>query len=84
MEYHNRAFGAVLRDLRKQKGLSQEALGFEAELTRNYISLLECGDRSPTLDTMLALCSALDISLAHLATAIQARIRENHDRNNPS
>ncbi|WP_226034339.1 helix-turn-helix domain-containing protein [Aquitalea palustris] len=76
MEYHNRAFGVALRDLRKQRGLSQEALGFEADLTRNYISLLELGDRSPTLDTMVALCRALEISLAHLVSTIEARMIE--------
>ncbi|KUM04286.1 helix-turn-helix domain-containing protein [Chromobacterium subtsugae] len=75
---YNIAFGIVLRDLRKQKGYSQEALGFEANLARNYISLMELGQRSPTLDTLTALCSALDIPFPALAMLIQAKTTETH------
>ncbi|OHX10521.1 helix-turn-helix domain-containing protein [Chromobacterium sphagni] len=75
---YNIAFGMVLRDLRKQKGYSQETLGFEANLARNYISLMELGQRSPTLDTLIALCSALDIPFPALAMLIQAKTTETH------
>ena len=42
-----KAFGSALRELRNQRALSQEALAFEAELARNYISQLELGSKSP-------------------------------------
>ena len=41
-----KAFGSALRELRNQRALSQEALAFEAELARNYISQLELGSKS--------------------------------------
>lgn len=72
MKNHNKAFGAALRDFRKDRGLTQEALAFECHLDRTYISLLELGTSSPTLDTIMALCAALGISL----TAFAARIEE--------
>lgn len=50
---------------------SQELLGFESDLTRAYISLLERGLRSPTLDTQMALCAPLGVSLVVLATLIE-------------
>lgn len=50
---------------------SQEFLGFESDLTRAYISLLERGLRSPTLDTQMALCAPLGVSLVVLATLIE-------------
>ena len=53
------AFGNVLRQLRKEAGLTQEQLGFEAELERNYISMLELGQRQPTLTTLFKLATAL-------------------------
>lgn len=53
------AFGQVLRRCRKRVGLSQESLGFEAGLERNYISLLELGQRVPSLTTVLKLSSPL-------------------------
>lgn len=67
---NNKAFGIVLRQLRNENKWSQEHLGFEAELTRAYISLLERGLRSPTLDTLISLCGALGITLSALAVRI--------------
>lgn len=75
---HNKAFGNVLRKLRHAKNFSQEYLGFEADLTRAYISLLERGLRSPTLDTMMALCAPLGVSLVTLFTYIEAELAHGH------
>lgn len=73
-------FGTVLRELRKERGLSQEILSFDAELDRTYISMLELGQRTPSLDTMLALARALNISLAHLCDLFEKRLEESsHD-----
>lgn len=58
----NVAFGRVLARLRKQRDWSQEYLGFECDLARNYISLLERGERSPTLNTISQICKSLDIT----------------------
>lgn len=55
------AFGLVLRQLRRARGLSQEKLAFEAGLERNFISLLELGQRSPSLVTIFKLAQALHI-----------------------
>jgi len=71
MKPHNKAFGEALRSLRKTRGHTQETLGFESGLDRTYVSLLELGARSPTLDTIMALCSALDVSLPLFATQIE-------------
>lgn len=56
------AFGKVLRKLRLGAGLTQEELGFEADLRRTYISILELGHQQPTLTTILKLSSALGLS----------------------
>jgi transcriptional regulator with XRE-family HTH domain len=55
------AFGLVLRQLRLQKGLTQESLGFEANLQRKYISLLELGENAPTMRSIYKLAKAMDI-----------------------
>lgn len=69
---HNLAFGAVIRETRLRLGLTQEELGFESDLDRTYISLLERGKRSPTLDTTIALCQALDVTFSQLAIRVEA------------
>jgi len=56
------AVGQELRLCRTKKGLSQENLGFEASLHRTYISLIERGLKSPTINTVVRICEALEIS----------------------
>ena len=74
MKKHNRAFGKALRDIRKEQGYTQETLAFECGLDRTYISLLELGSSSPTLDTIMALCGALGVTLTQLATRVEAKM----------
>lgn len=57
------AFGRVLRRLRTEKGWSQERLAYDANLDRTYLTLLEGGQSSPTLKTIIALCGALGVTL---------------------
>ncbi|MFJ2456554.1 helix-turn-helix domain-containing protein [Pseudomonas protegens] len=76
---HNVAFGRALRILRKTANLTQEHLGFEAGLDRTYISVLERGERSPTLDTMVSLGDVFGLSIEELASHIQSQLDELHD-----
>lgn len=71
------AFGKVLRALRKQAGYSQEQLALDADLQRNYISLLERGANSASIKTLYKLASVLRISPAKmLEQADQMRAKE--------
>lgn len=74
MRKHNKAFGKALREIRKQQGYTQETLAFECGLDRTYISLLELGTSSPTLDTIMALCKALGVSLTQIASRVEAKM----------
>ena len=56
------ALGAVLREVRKQRGLSQEELALNAGVERNYISLIELGRNSPSIRILYKICKVLDIS----------------------
>ncbi len=56
------AFGKVLRVLRKQAGYSQEQLALDADLQRNYISLLERGANSASIKTLYKLATVLKVS----------------------
>lgn len=59
-------FGARLRALRERQKFSQRALGRRAGLSADYISRLEHGNSSPTLDTITKLAKALRVSKAAL------------------
>ena len=60
----------VLRSLRKEAGLTQEQLGFEANLRRTYISTLELGEQLPSLETVLKIATALQISPGSLVDRV--------------
>ncbi|HET6203379.1 MAG TPA: helix-turn-helix transcriptional regulator [Planctomycetota bacterium] len=55
------AFGRAIRRARRARGLSQEVLGFEAELDRTYVSGVERGVRNPTVRVVARLASALGV-----------------------
>jgi len=57
----NNAFGKVLRELRTKHALTQEKLAFEADLQRNYVSLIERGINQPTITTIFKLAAALKL-----------------------
>jgi len=48
-------FGARLSARRRAAGLSQAELAEAVDLTSNYVSLLERGQKLPTLDTLVRL-----------------------------
>ena len=64
-------FGKVLLQLRQDKGLSQEELGFESGYHRTYISLLERGKKSPSLKTIFQLAKALGVEPSDIVERIQ-------------
>jgi transcriptional regulator with XRE-family HTH domain len=69
------AFGRVLREVRLQKGLSQDRLASLCDFDRTYPSLLERGLRSPTLAMIFRLSQALDINASLLVTRTQDELR---------
>ncbi|NEP04013.1 MAG: helix-turn-helix transcriptional regulator [Okeania sp. SIO2G4] len=69
------AFGRVLKQKREALKLSQEELGFEAGLHRTYISLLERGLKSPTLDVIFRLSSALNILPSQFIAEVEKLIK---------
>ena len=58
------ALGRRIRSLRHEQGLSQEALGGRAGLHWTYISDLERGQQTPTVDVVNRLARALSVTLA--------------------
>jgi transcriptional regulator with XRE-family HTH domain len=55
-----------LRVLRKQKGLSQEELAFQAGINRNYVGQIEREEKSPTVDVVEKLALAIGAKPADL------------------
>lgn len=60
------SFGQAVRTRRKEKGMTQEELGFEADLQRIYVSKLELGQQQPSLTTIFKLAKGLNCSATEL------------------
>jgi len=56
--------GQRLRELRKQKGLSQEKFSFECDLDRTYIASIEQGKRNVSIENIEKIAKALDMSVS--------------------
>jgi ribosome-binding protein aMBF1 (putative translation factor) len=54
-------FGEHVREIRKRKGLSQEALALASELDRTYIGGVERGERNISLVNIYRIAEALGL-----------------------
>ena len=58
--------GQRVRELRKKRGLSQEAFAAECGLDRTYVSGIERGRRNVSLRNIQVIARALGISMSEL------------------
>ncbi|XJZ27514.1 helix-turn-helix domain-containing protein [Bacillota bacterium Lsc_1132] len=63
--------GERIRNIRKEKGLSQEKLADIANLHTTYIGQLERGEKNATLESIEKVANALEISLEDLFRSIR-------------
>lgn len=54
-------FGKTLKELRKERGLTQPELAFWLKVTKNAVYLWESGQRVPNLETVIALADLFEV-----------------------
>ncbi len=59
-------FGERVREIRKEKGLSQEELAHKADLHRTYIGMIERAEKNITLINIEKIANALEVDLIKL------------------
>lgn len=64
--------GVMLKVLRKQKGLTQTALGKRVGLDQKRVSLMENGNPNIRVDSLFRLLSALEVGMALEPKAIDS------------
>ena len=62
----NNIFGKRLKELRLEKGLSQQKLGELLGFCNQTISFWENGSREPDLDTLVEIAHFFDVSIEEL------------------
>jgi transcriptional regulator with XRE-family HTH domain len=68
------AFGRVLRRARMRAGISQEELGLQADVARNFVSLMELGQNQPTIETLFRLAKALGCRPSELLQRVEKEL----------
>lgn len=59
-------FGERVREIRKEKGLSQEELAHKADLHRTYIGMIERAEKNITLLNIEKIAIALEVKISKL------------------
>jgi transcriptional regulator with XRE-family HTH domain len=70
------ALGRTARELRGRRAISQEQLGKDAKLHRNYVGAIERGEINPTFKILLRLCGGLEVSIVELFALYELRHAE--------
>ncbi len=66
-------FREVLKEIRKEKGLSQEKLAYACEMDRTYISMIERGVSSPTLTKLVEISRVLEVPLSEIFKRVEEK-----------
>lgn len=75
-----KAFGAVIRRLRKERGLSQEKLSNISLLDRGFLSNLELGKQQPVLVTVFQIAAALNVPVTRIFSEMEMLLSFNNVR----
>lgn len=56
------SIGANIKKYRTEKGISQEKLAEMIDVSCNYVSILERGEKTPSLPTLVSIANSLGVS----------------------
>jgi transcriptional regulator with XRE-family HTH domain len=72
----DRALGAAVRELRNERGMTQESLAHTANLALGTVTGVERATSAPDWATVRAIAKALDVSMERLGAAIDRAERK--------
>jgi transcriptional regulator with XRE-family HTH domain len=69
----DKLLGEELRRARQKAGLTQEELAHRAQLDRSYVSLLENGHKTPTVDVLFRICTVSGVSASRVLARVERK-----------
>ncbi len=66
----HRKLGQRIKQLRKERNLTQEDLAFEAGVDRSYMGFIERGEKNATLSRFMSICKKLNLTLSELFRSV--------------
>lgn len=80
MELNLVDLGARIRQCRQSAGLTQGELAKEAGVSTSFIGHIERGSRVTSVDTLVNICNALNVSMDYL---LAASLNNNYEKDMP-
>ncbi len=77
MHYDCLITGKIIRQLRKERMLSQEVLSGLAGISRSHLAMIESGKKSANVNTLWSIADALQIPLSQLFLLVEKQIASN-------
>lgn len=75
----NAVFPSLIRNLRKEKGLSQEKLAKELGISKSTLGLYETGDTLPDIETSSKIAEYFNVSLDYLAGKSRCKLPDDEE-----
>jgi transcriptional regulator with XRE-family HTH domain len=69
-----RQFGATIRRLRQEKGISQERFAVLSRIHRTYMGSIERGEKTVTIETANKIAKALDLPMSRLFIEMEVEL----------
>ena len=74
MQFDNTEVGRTIRELRREKGLSQDVLSGLAGIARTHLTMIENGSKQANFETIWKIAGALEIRPSELVAKIEETI----------
>ena len=79
MPYNSKTLGLVIGTERVKKGMTQEQLSGLAGISRSHLAALECGQKSPRVDTLWQIAEALSVKPSKLILLTEKNLEKGND-----
>ena len=80
MNYDPRVIGQTIRNIRTEKGLSQDVLSGLAGIGRTHLTMIESGSKAANMETLMKLSCAMDMKLSELVQRYESDAEEYNEK----
>lgn len=74
MQYNHFITGRIIRELREQRGLTQEVLSGLAAVSRSHLAEIETGHTNANVETLWKISEALSMKMSDLIRIVEQTI----------
>ena len=76
MQYNHYITGRIIRELREQRGLTQEVLSGLAAVSRSHLAEIETGHTNANVETLWKISEALGMKMSDLIQMVEQVIEQ--------